>query len=90
MTRKALILKDDVIVAYPNPTESEATEADTGVSVYSAADGKLVWEEMDTPSLADDRRGHLNRYTFVVGDKLFLPDARELRTGKKNSCEKIR
>lgn len=83
MTRKALLLKSDVIVAYPNPTEDEPEDSDTGVSVYSAASGKIMWEETHSPLLADERRGHLNRYTFAVGDTLFLPDARELHTGKK-------
>ena len=83
ITRKALIVKGDVIVAYPNPTEDEPVDSDTGVAVYSAADGEMLWEEKETPLMADERRGHLNRYTFVVGDTLFLPEARDLRTGEK-------
>ena len=83
ITRKALILKDGALVAYPNPTEDEPVDSDTGVAVYSATDGTVLWEEKETPLIADERRGHLNRYTFVVGDTLYLPDARELRTGKK-------
>ncbi len=51
MQRKALILKDDVIVAYPNPTEKDSVDADTGVAVYSAVDGELMWEETDSPLL---------------------------------------
>ena len=88
MSRKALSLKDGVLVAYPNPTEKESIDADTGVAVYSATDGELLWEETETPRLADSRRGHLNRYTFIVGDTLFLPDARELRTGRPKLLKK--
>ena len=88
MQRKSLILKDDVLVAYPNPIEHKTEEGDSGVAVYSAADGGLLWEETKFAGISGGGRGAVIRHTFVIGDTLFLPWAYDLRTGEEKLLHK--
>jgi len=88
MHRKALILKHDVLVAFPNPAENVQSEGDKGLGVYSAVDGHLLWEQGTIDKIAYDTRGSIKRHTFVVGDTLFTPWAYDLKTGKEKLLRK--
>ncbi len=83
LERKALMLKDDVIVALPNPAEKTTDEGDNGVAVYSTVNGELLWEKKTLKEVSDPARGWVIRHSFIVGDTLFLPWAFDLRTGKE-------
>jgi hypothetical protein len=83
MEHKALILKDDVLVTYPNPIEHDIREGDGGVAVYSAVDGARLWEKAELPGISGNGRGAIIRHTFIIGDTLFLPWAYDLRTGEE-------
>lgn len=80
---KSLMLKDDLLVTYPNPVEVREAEAEKGIAVYSAVDGNLIWEKEKLLETIDPRRGGVARHTFIVGDKLFVPRMLDLRTGKE-------
>ncbi len=80
---KALILKDDVLVTYPNPIEHDVQEGDSGVAAYSALDGTLLWEKAEYAGVSGNGRKAIIRHTFVIGDTLFLPWAFDLRTGEE-------
>jgi hypothetical protein len=88
MHRKALILKKGVLVAFPNPAEKEQSEGDKGLGTYSAADGKLLWEQDAIDRIAYDTRGSINRHTFAVGDTLYTPWAYDLKTGEEKLTHK--
>jgi len=83
MGLKALILKDDVIAAYPNPAELDFKEGDSGVAVYSKVNGTMLWEKPELDGVSGGGRGTVIRHTFVVGDTLFLPWAYDLHTGRE-------
>lgn len=80
---KSLLLKDDVLVTYPNPIEHEILAGDAGVAVYSALNGELLWERQELAGVSGGGRGAVIRHTFVIGDTLFLPWAYDLHTGQE-------
>jgi outer membrane protein assembly factor BamB len=85
--RKALLLKDGVIVASANFSEDQ-TDMNAGLSAFRAVDGKLLWNEDNPGGLTKGRRGGPVRKVFIVGDTLYTPRALDLRTGKpKLVCE---
>ena len=44
---KALMLRDEAIVAYPNPAENAAVDGDKGVGVFACRDGEDALEQGD-------------------------------------------
>ena len=84
---KALMLRNDVIVAYPNPAENAANDGDKGVGVYACRDGKMLWSKETLKGISETGRGGTMRHTFIVGDTLFLPWAYDLRTGEERLLE---
>jgi len=85
LQRQALMLKDGVIVAVPNPAiwGNIGPDTDNGVSTYSASDGNLLWQRDNDAGAVYYGRGAVIRNTFIVDDTLFLPWAYDLRTGKE-------
>ena len=84
---KALMLRSDVVVAYPNPAESAADDGDKGVGVYACRDGKTLWSKESLGGISETGRGGTMRHTFIVGDTLFLPWAFDLHTGEERLLE---
>lgn len=84
---KALMLRDDVVVAYPNPAENAAVDGDKGVGVYTCRDGKLLWSKETLKGVSETGRGGTMRHSFIVGDTLFLPWAYDLHTGEERLLE---
>jgi len=84
---KALMLRGNVVVAYPNPAENAAGDGDKGVGVYACRDGKLLWSRETLKGISETGRGGTMRHTFIVGDTLFLPWAFDLHTGKERLLE---
>jgi len=80
---KALMLRGDVVVAYPNPAENTAIDGDKGVGVFASRDGKMLWSKESLPGVSETGRGGTMRHTFIVGDTLFLPWAFDLHTGEE-------
>ena len=83
ITNKSLLLKNDSIVAYPNPSEQRDPVKDGGVAVYDASDGRMLWEIEKLKGVSDDRRGGALHHMFAIGDTLYVPWAYDLRTGKE-------
>jgi len=82
--RKALMLKDGIIVATANFSDV-AEDATSGLAAFDAADGDRLWQ-WDRVR-ATGRRGGPVRHVFIVGDALYTPQALDLRTGKpKLTC----
>jgi outer membrane protein assembly factor BamB len=79
--RKALLLKDGIIVATANFSEDQI-DMNAGLSAFSAVDGKLLWDEDNPGGLTRSRRGGPVRKVFIVGDTLYTPKAIDLKTGK--------
>ena len=77
--RKALMLKDGVIVATANFSEI-AEDARAGLAAFDAADGRRLWQWGSVR--ATSRRGGPVRHVFIVGDTLYTPQALDLRTGE--------
>ena len=78
--RKALLLSRGVIVATENFSDDQA-DMNAGLSAFSAADGKLLWER-GPGRYTTSRRGGPVRKVFIVGDTLYTPEAVDLRTGE--------
>ncbi len=79
--RKALLLRNGVIVASANFSEDQA-DMNAGLSAFNAADGKLLWNIDNPGKLTRSRRGGPVRKVFIVGDTLYTPRAIDLKTGK--------
>lgn len=77
--RKALFLKDGVIVASANFSDV-AEDSTSGLSAFSAENGALLWEREN--ARATSRRGGPVRHIFIVGDTLYTPTPVDLRTGQ--------
>jgi outer membrane protein assembly factor BamB len=77
--RKALFLKNGVIVASANFSDIE-TNSTSGLSAFSARDGKKLWERNRVR--ATKRRGGPVRHVFIVGDTVYTPSAIDLKTGE--------
>ncbi len=84
---KTLMLSKGCIVTYPNPAEVLSLDGDKGVGVYSARDGKPLWNREKLPGVSETGRGGTMRHAFIVDDTLFLPWAFDLRTGKERLLE---
>jgi len=83
--RKALLLKDGVIVATANFSDV-AEDATSGLSAFNAADGDELWQWGRVR--ATSRRGGPVRHVFIVGDTLYTPQALDLKTGKPKLVSK--
>ncbi len=84
---KALMLRSDVVVAYPNPAENAAADGDKGVGVFACRDGKMLWSKETLRGVSETGRGGTMRHTFIVGNTLFLPWAFDLHTGEERLLE---
>lgn len=83
--RKALLLKNGVIVATANFSD-DPTDMNAGLSAFSAATGKMLWNR-DGGKFTRSRRGGPVRKVFIVGDTLYTPETLDLKTGKpKVAC----
>ncbi len=77
--RKALFLKDGVIVASANFSDI-SEDARSGLSAFSAENGERLWKREG--ARATSRRGGPVRHIFIVGDTLYTPSPIDLRTGE--------
>jgi outer membrane protein assembly factor BamB len=84
---KSLMLRGDVLVAYPNPAEASSIDGDEGVGVFDSTSGKMLWSKEKLSHVSETGRGGTMRHTFIVGDTLFLPWAFDLRTGEEKLLE---
>ena len=79
--RKALLLKNGIIVASANFSEDQI-DMNAGLSAFSAADGHMLWNTDNPGNLTRSRRGGPVRKVFIVGDTLYTPQAFDLKTGE--------
>jgi outer membrane protein assembly factor BamB len=77
--RKALLLKDGVIVATANFSDV-AEDSTSGLTAFNATDGAILWQWKR--ARATSRRGGPVRHVFIVGDTVYTPEAIDLKTGK--------
>jgi len=77
--RKALLLKDGVIVATANFSET-AKDSTSGLAAFSAANGRRLWQWGRVR--ATSRRGGPVRHVFIVGDTVYTSQALDLKTGE--------
>ncbi|MHC4406733.1 MAG: malectin domain-containing carbohydrate-binding protein [Planctomycetota bacterium] len=77
--RKALMLKDGIIVATANFSET-AGDSTSGLAAFSAANGGRLWQWERVR--ATSRRGGPVRHVFIVGDTIYTPQALDLKTGE--------
>ena len=79
--RKALLLKNGVIVATANFAD-DGIDMNSGLTAFSTADGAVLWNIDDPGKITRGRRGGPVRKVFIVGDTLYTPQAIDLKTGK--------